>query len=306
MSKSVAILMATFNGEEFLEAQLDSIAKQNFQNWKLFVSDDGSTDETIAVLKRYQSRWGKEKLEILQGPQAGFQANFMSLVCNPKIKADFYAFCDQDDLWLPNKLEAGLAQLEKLNQDTPLLYCGRTQYVNHQLDPMGLSPLFSFPPSFRNALVQSIAGGNTMIFNQALRKLLFSIGNIHIVSHDWWTYQIASGAGGIVIYDPIPTILYRQHANNIVGENSSKIARFERMLLLLQGRFKAWTDINLRALDKAKQLLSRENLIIMNEFKRMRDSHIIHRFRMIEVCGLYRQTWRGTISLILAAIFKKI
>lgn len=308
MSEScqIAILMATLNGEKFLKAQLDSIENQNFKNWILYVSDDGSIDETINILKNYQNRWGKEKLEIRQGPKNGYQANFMSLICDPKIKAQFYAFCDQDDVWLPNKLSISKSKLESLNKNIPLLYCARTQYVNPYLRPIGLSPLFSYKPSFGNALVQSIGGGNTMLMNYELKKIIGSIGNVPIVSHDWWFYQIATGVGGSVLYDDEPSILYRQHPDNIIGENTSKLARFERLCLLLKGRFKRWIDINLNALQCSERYLTPENQIILNDFKKMRDSHILHRIQIIKKCCLYRQTIQGSISLWIAAILNKI
>ena len=101
---SVAILLATFNGEKFLAEQLDSLQAQSVKNWRLYVSDDGSTDSTVDIIKRYQEAWGSDKLHYRLGPQKGFAQNFLGLACDPEIKADFYAFCDQDDFWLPKKL----------------------------------------------------------------------------------------------------------------------------------------------------------------------------------------------------------
>ena len=98
---SVAILMATFNGEKFLAEQLDSLQIQTISNWRLYVSDDGSSDGTMDIIKRYQVLWGADKLQYRPGPQKGFAQNFLSLACDPDIKADYYAFCDQDDVWLP-------------------------------------------------------------------------------------------------------------------------------------------------------------------------------------------------------------
>ena len=102
---SVAILLGTYNGERFLEAQLDSLESQTARHWKLYVSDDGSTDATLDIIQRYQSKWSADKIQYQLGPQKGFAQNFLSLACDPDIKADYFAFCDQDDVWLPEKIE---------------------------------------------------------------------------------------------------------------------------------------------------------------------------------------------------------
>jgi hypothetical protein len=129
----IAILMTTFNGELFLEDQLKSIKAQLHKRWKLYVSDDASSDKTLSILKSYQKRWGKSKLIIRHGPQKKFSHNFLSLATDKKIKADFYAYCDQDDIWLPSKLSAAIKRLQKEPPKKPLLYCSRTTYVDKHL-----------------------------------------------------------------------------------------------------------------------------------------------------------------------------
>ena len=100
-SPLIGILLATYNGERFLRQQLDSIAQQTHAHWVVHVSDDGSTDGTLGVLAEYQALWGQSKLHIRKGPQQGLCANFMSMVLDPNIDADFFALCDQDDVLLP-------------------------------------------------------------------------------------------------------------------------------------------------------------------------------------------------------------
>ena len=111
LEPSVAILLGTYNGEKFLEAQLDSLEAQSVTNWTLYVSDDGSTDATLDIIHRYQSKWGTDKIRYRLGPQKGFAQNFLSLACDTSIKADYYAFCDQDDVWLPEKLSIALEHI---------------------------------------------------------------------------------------------------------------------------------------------------------------------------------------------------
>lgn len=306
----VAILMGTMNGQRFLAEQLDSLAAQTHQNWVLIASDDGSTDDTVRILKAYQAKWPAGKLIIKEGPKQGFCVNFLSMACDPRIKADYYAFCDQDDVWLPSKLKVALKNIDahqiRCDVTLPYLYCGRTTYVSEKLEQIGASPLFVFPPSFRNALIQSIAGGNTMVFNQKVKDMLERVGVVDVPSHDWWLYQLTSAADGLVHYDHVPQILYRQHSRAMTGGNSSVQAKLKRLGMLMQGRFFHWTNQNLVALDRARGEMSKGNSDILALFVTLRDAKLKDRFRLLEVCGLYRQTWGGTISLVFAALLKKL
>lgn len=180
----VAILMGTKNGGRFLAEQLDSLEAQTHNNWVLIASDDGSTDDTIKILRDCQAKWPVGRLIIKDGPKRGFCINFLSLACDPDIEADYYAFCDQDDVWLPNKLSVAIKhiranELDAPNNSIPFLYCSRTIHVAENLRRNGRSPLFVFPPSFRNALVQSLAGGNTMVFNHQAKVLLEKGGSLY-------------------------------------------------------------------------------------------------------------------------------
>jgi hypothetical protein len=151
-----------------------------------------------------------------------------------------------------------------------------------------------------------LRGGNTQVFNQRAKTLLEKSGRQNVVSHDWWLYQIVKGAGGIFYYDPIPTLLYRQHSNAFVGANSNFSARIKRIFYVLNGRFKNWNDINYTALCNIRHLLNKESQDILDIFGKFRGAHLKDRIRLLEVCGLYRQTWQGTLSLWLATIINKI
>jgi len=303
----VAILLCTYNGIRFLVEQLDSLEAQTHQNWVIISSDDGSTDQTMEILQQYQAKWPVGKLIIRSGPNKGFPQNFLSLACDPEIRADYYSFCDQDDVWLPDKLEVAIDNIVA-NQsiEVPYLYCGRTKYVKENLKPCGMSPLVVFPPSFRNALAQSIAGGNTMVFNKAAKLLIEKVGAVDIPSHDWWIYQLITGVEGDVFYDRETYVLYRQHKFALVGGNNSFPAKIERVWMLLQGRFQKWNTKNITALIQVKYLLVKNHQEILEMFILLRDARLKDRFRLMEICGLYRQTRRGTFSLFLAALIKKI
>ena len=303
----VAILLCTYNGERFLVEQLDSLEAQAHQNWVVIASDDGSNDSTLDILQQYRAKWSSGKLTIRSGPQKGFCQNFLSLACDPEIKADYFAFCDQDDVWLPEKLSIALVNIAFNQQlNTPYLYCGRTNYVTDNLKPCGTSPLFVFPPSFRNALVQSIAGGNTMVFNLDAKHVIENAGLLDVPSHDWWLYILVSGSGGVVFYDKVAHILYRQHDGSSVGGNNTFYAKTKRLVMVLQGRFQNWNQKNITALAHKSELLSESNNEVLGWFRKIGTAGLIDRLRILGVCGLYRQTRLGTISLYVATVLNKL
>jgi len=241
------------------------------------------------------------------GPGAGFRANFMSLACAPDIQARYYAFADQDDLWDRDKLETGLRWLEGAPDELPNLYCARTRLVNQAGHVIGSSPLFSRPVSFRNALVQSVAGGNTMMFNNATKGLLAEAGaDVDVQTHDWWTYLLTTGCGGRVWYDPRPTVGYRQHAANLVGSNVSLTGRIRRATRLLAGHFRIMNDRNVAALRRMEHRLTAENLELLNSFDSARKEQLPFRVARMRRVGVYCHTHIGNAGLIAATILGKV
>lgn len=300
----VAILMGTRNGARFLRGQLASLAAQSHRDWRLVVSDDGSTDATRAILAAFaaetEAAFGAPRVEIREGPCRGFAANFLSLAGDPALRADFFAFADQDDVWLPDRLARGLALIGGLAPGRPALAGGRTRLVDEDGTPLGLSPEFRLPPSFENALVQSIAGGNTMLFNASAKRLFEAVAEVEVVAHDWWAYQLVSGAGGAVVYDPEPFVLYRQHGGNLIGKNQGLRAQGRRLRLLLAGQMAAWTDTNLAALDRAAPLLTPEARAKTALLRAARGQGALSRLRNLRRLAPYRQTRAGTATLWLA------
>ena len=306
-AKKVAILLCTYQGERFLAPQLDSFQAQTHTNWEVWASDDGSIDDTHAILEDYQRKWPAGRLSIHNGPAEGFAANFLSLTCKAAVEADFYAYSDQDDMWEADKIETAVRWLETIPQHTPALYCSRTRLVDANNKEIGFSPLFTKPPSFANALMQNIGGGNTMVFNNAARELLRETGDYSpVVTHDWWAYIVVTACGGKVFYDIYPSVRYRQHDGNVLGMNANWAARFKRMVMLLQGHFKNWNDANVDGLFKFQHRLTPENLKTLKRFSEARQMSLIRRLINLQRIGLYRQTLLGNLGLIVAGFFGKI
>ena len=198
---TATILLCTLNGERFLDEQLASLDGQTFTRWRLVVSDDGSTDRTRPILQAFKSAHTPGQVEIIDGPRRGAPANFLFLACAQNPADAYYAFCDQDDVWEADKLARAIAILEQTPPGIPALYGSRTSLIDESGRQIGLSPLFPRMPTFRSALVQSIAGGNTMVFNGKAHELLGLCGpDVTVPSHDWWLYQVTSACGGMVHY----------------------------------------------------------------------------------------------------------
>lgn len=304
---SVAILLCSLNGENYLRAQLNSIASQSYTAWKVYVSDDGSTDKTLDIVQNYQKAWGKERLQIIKGPGQGFQKNFISLIANKKIHADFYMLSDQDDVWLPNKISRAISHLKKQDLNIPQLYCGRTTYVSKNLRFIRESKLFNKPTSFRNAFVQSIAGGNTMAFNHKLKTMVSLFSQVDVVSHDWWLYILCELFDGRTYYDPTSSILYRQHKDSLIGANTGLLNKLKRFIMIIKGRFRAYNDLHLEAFNTVSlKVTNPKNIHIIDHFYYFRNKSLLTRFQMIRNLGLYRQTWEGQMAIYLCIMLHKL
>lgn len=306
-ARHVAILMALHNGAATVDAQLASFQAQTHRDWSLIVSDDGSTDDGTNRINKFATRIGRP-VAMHAGPRMGFAQNFLHLLCAAGPVVPFAALSDQDDVWLPGKLARATEQLAALGDDKPGLYAGRTVICDSDLRPLRPSPLFELPPGFANALVQNIGGGNTMVLNRAALDLAQNTARHAngIVAHDWWLYQLVTGAGGHVIYDPEPMVFYRQHSGNLIGANDTALASAIRLVQLFRGRFRRWNSANIRALISSAHWLTPEARKTLASFERARSGSAFARLCAVDEAGLYRQTRRGDAALKLAAFLRRI
>lgn len=307
---STVFILGTYNPTAFLSNQLISILGQINTDIKIYVSDDCSDqsyylEEVKKEIVSPRIIWHRNQKNL------GFAKNFLHSLKDIDPEYNFYAFSDQDDIWYEDKISYAINVIKKTSYDRPALYCSRTAIADENCDSIiGYSPLFSKKPSFQNALVQSIGGGNTIVFNLAARNLIVqsieNLGNKEVVSHDWWCYQIVSGANGVVHYDPEPRIMYRQHGNNLAGKNIGWIAHLVRIKSLFSGKFRRWNNLNIDALQINRTLLTVENLKILDDFTCARNFSVIKRMYYLKRSGIYRQTLLGNIGLIVSAIFNKV
>jgi glycosyltransferase involved in cell wall biosynthesis len=304
----VAIILAYFNGCSFIEEQVNSIFRQTHQNFHVFLWDDASSHE-FCINSLSLDKEQTSKLSVGVRPEnIGVSKNFINAMANLGDGFDYFAFCDQDDIWHEDKIEKAVAKLNLISADVPALYCGRTEIVDSTCEKsLGPSSLFCKPPSFENALVQNIAGGNTMLFNKVAKELIVKASvNVDVVSHDWWSYLLVTGFGGRVIYDQEPCLKYRQHSNNVIGENKSRTASFLRFRKVLQGKFLSWNDINIKALEKNRELLTEGNQDVLNQIIEARKSSLFKRVMLFRRSGIHRQTFMGNIGLLLGILLNKV
>jgi glycosyltransferase involved in cell wall biosynthesis len=305
-SRKVVILLGTLNGAEFLPEQLQSFRDQSHSNWELLVSDDGSTDQTIGLIEAF-AKLVPQRVTLRQGPRQGFWKNFLSMVQFSDIEGDCFAYSDQDDIWFAEKLAKAVAWLATVPEHIPALHFTRTQLITRDGKLLGYSPLFTRASSFQNALLQNIGGANTMVFNRAAKLVLATTpADISLISHDWWTYQMVTGVGGVARYDSWPSVKYRQHEENLFGSNIGFRQRFLRLRALLEGRVIMWNDTNIQALNRTRSLLTPSNLTTLDRFACARKSALPRRLYLLWRAGVYRQSVLDNIGIFVGFLFGRV
>jgi len=305
----VGIVLACYRGAAHLAAQLDSLAAQDLPPVRIVAGDDGSPDATRQILEEFARAHPSLGLELHDGPRRGeAAAHFLTLLARVPEDIDLLALCDQDDIWFPGKLLRAARALAGLAGGGPALYCGRTLEWWAESGQRRLSRGGPARPGFRHALVQNIAGGNTMVLNRAGLDLVRTAAarTGQVVVHDWWIYQLVTGAGGQVVFDDAPQMLYRQHAGNLIGANTGPRAKLRRLGMLVSGRFRDWNDINIAALRAVDDVLTPENRALLDSFARGRRAGLAGRLAMLRCTGLHRNGLAGEASLWLAAVLGRL
>ncbi len=235
-TNSIAILMATYNGEKFLRSQIDSIINQSFKNWTLYIQDDGSSDSTIDIITEYCVNDNRIKLLDTGLSRQGASMNFMSML--NVVESDYYMFCDQDDVWFPDKIKKSIARIkdeERLYPDKPIIvHTDRTHtdgnlniLLKSEFNPRNLPEdriskkinRLKHPDILR---IYTIVGGCTMLFNHKVKEIVFPYINVRV--HDSVCAMAVANNGGIISTILEPTMYYRLHGNNTCGVSSSRIA----------------------------------------------------------------------------------
>ena len=293
----MTLLMGVRNGARFLPAQLDSIARQSSPRWQLIFSDDGSEDDSVEILRRFGVAY-PGRTELRDGPQEGFSANFMQMIRDLPEDPGHVGFADQDDVWMPDKLVRGLTAL-KDSAEVPTLYAARSWYWYTESDARRASPPVLNPCTFRNALIENVAPGNTILLNPAAARLARAAAQrtATVFAHDWWLYLLITGAGGKVHFDNgEPCLLYRQHPDNAIGAGQGVFTQIARKTQVLRGAFSERLKSNIAALGQTRDLLTDEARATLDSFAQARGASLVPRLVGLRRVGPYRQTALGTLG----------
>jgi glycosyltransferase involved in cell wall biosynthesis len=224
----VLVLLSTFQGEAFVVEQLQSILQQLPQGGQIRVRDDGSRDQTVALILALNDA----RISVATGANLGFGASFLTLLQQAPEDVDMVMFADQDDVWLPDKIDRAWSRLQPL-ADGPALYGSTQMLADTQLRPMQVTADWPRGPSMANALCENIITGCTAAINRPALQLL-KRGGVppRVRFHDWWMYLVVS-ALGTVVFDTQPTLLYRQHGTNQIGHGAGAFGRYAGMIRFL-------------------------------------------------------------------------
>ena len=237
------------NGENFLKGQLDSLFCQANIDFHILVRDDGSSDSTLIILYEYRKKY-PDKIDIIKGINQGWRKSFFELliIANERYPVyDYFAFADQDDIWLNSKLETSITHLKELPIG-PNLYCSN-QYYYKNGENLGLIRKEKINPSYKSCLVRNYATGCTVVFNRDLLNLVTRELPKIKMAHDYWLYMVAVLCGHVYV-DENAYIYYRQHDNNQIGSRASWSDVWKRRLKGLK-----MTLSEHRAEKQAKELL---------------------------------------------------
>lgn len=257
----MTIVLGTFNGAAYLQDQLQSLIGQTFEDWNLLISDDGSTDETLDIVKEFSRQNPSKQVTVISGPCHGVAQNFLAALMHESCDGNMVAFCDQDDVWLPHKLEAAVKVLQQEPSDVPVVYASAVRVVDQALNTLRETQVPEGKIAFGNLLVENMITGNTMVMNSAAAKLITHSPNVPF--HDWWVLQVVSGVGGKIICDPQPSVLYRQHSQNVVGHAVGLVKKQSNVKAIVRNVYGANVFRNARCLEESKLVLTAENQRIL-------------------------------------------
>ena len=302
----VVIVLSTFNGEQYLKEQIDSLISQTYKNIAIIVRDDGSSDKTCEILEQYAEIY--EDISVKADRNIGVVDSFLQLLALVPSNADFVALCDQDDVWGDEKIERAVAVLGNMDPNRPAVYCSALEVVDENLNHIRIEQLPKRGPELANALVQNVASGCTAMINLAALQLVTrrQVCSSKILMHDWWLYQVVS-AFGTVVYDNTPAIKYRQHRSNVIGSSSGARLWIDRIKRQLgpNGKF-----IRLQAKELLRaygsDMCSKDRLLISEFLERTAESSLGRRLVYALRTPVYRQSWIDNLALRTLIAFSRI
>lgn len=281
----IDILLSFYNGDRYIDEQIESVFNQKGNlNTRLLIRNDGKYSKKLSYLDG-------DKIKVLQGGEnLGVKLSFLELVKQSEDDCDYYAFCDQDDVWKNDKLAVATKTLEPYSSK-PAMYFSKTILVDDNLNPIGIDSFENGVFNFERTLVKNNAIGCTIVFNKKLRDILISKleGYIHISKsflHDHLLYSLCLGVGGKVIFDEKAHIYYRQHEDNVIGNRKGTLKKIRANGLL---------NSNNERLDWAKEI-----------YVNYSDDLTINNKNILETIISYKNNWSNRFRLMKNKRFSRI
>lgn len=293
--EKVLVLLSTYNGDKYLEEQIQSLLKQKGVDVDILVRDDGSNDNTRLILNSYQKQG---VLKWYTGDNLKPARSFMDLMQNAG-SYPYYAFCDQDDVWLEDKLVSAVESLKHHSKE-PSLYFSQTQLVDENLRELStekLSPLCSFSES----MIESIATGCTFVINKKMKELTDIYNPSYISMHDYWLYRLNIAVKGFIYYDPIPHILYRQHSNNVIGLNKDRYLGVKRRIKRIVYKERQRSKTAEELLKGYSKYISKEEKEVLRWASTCNVS-VISKFKLVTSPYFKASTAKKTFSAVMAVL----
>lgn len=304
-TEKIAILLAAYNGEKYIEGQINSLLGQSYTEWELYIHDDGSKDRTREIINTYAKKY-PDRIHVLNATTCGgAKENFFFML--RQVQAPYIMFCDQDDIWLRDKIETTLAQMqsteEQMGAEIPVLVFSDLSIADRRLNILAerMSKYQKLNPNRvrpENLIIQNVITGCTVMINRTLAELAVKPENTDkIIMHDWWCALIAADFGKISFVNR-PLVLYRQHDNNTIG--AKKLNKWS----YIKGQLHNGSDIRTSLLLKQKQSAKfaetyRTTNPLFQEFGMLNEKKKLQRIlfyikRRIYFCG-----WQRNLGLLI-------
>lgn len=291
--KKVQILLSTYNGDKYLREQLNSFLQLDYFNeCKVLIRDDGSTDKTRTILQEYEKH---EQFQIFYGDNIGITDSYLWLMEHSDPNCLYFSPSDQDDVWLPNKVSLALSVLDGQDNSKPLLLGTLSHIVDSSMKPIMDLPVPKRPTSYYNAMIQNVLPGHTQVMNRAMLDLILQHGvrDVHVI--DWWFYLVGAAMGKVILL-PEYTVLHRIHDANAVGVSRGFLESLAgRISYIRAGRGNAFS----KQLDAFYQIFGTE---LPDEYRAETEkflgaqSNIVSRLHYVLSCKAYRQSIREDLA----------
>ena len=286
------VLLATFNGERYLDEQLKSLARQQDVNLRVWANDDGSVDQTLTILNKWHAKGLINRISHTVG--VGSTRAFLKLLSDHS-DSEYVAFCDQDDIWEPKKLAT---QLLEMKIDLPMCVITQKLHIDSSSAAIGKSKILRNKPSFENSMIENVASGNTILINRQAINLINNIPDPQVRHYDSWIYLLVSLFGKVAEI-PIPLTKYRIHSNNTVGLR--RISLRENWISI-----NSFINQNVFLYENIVDDYKCEKIQKLGMFRMLRlETNPVKKLRIIQRIGFKRQGYIDQLVVILLILFLK-